>query len=482
MRISPKFTVLFILLVAGTAATSFAISESYSITNPLDFAGIMKQDDGYTTITASGESSSTLQPDSAVMVLSLVNPPADLQDALDAYNNDVTSISEELKQELESFDDVSISYIQTNFDGNRYRYSGSADDIDSYVAYMSFPIKVDMIGYENISQKISELGLRVDDIRISRVSIEDKISETDNETKEDIKPVRVSIPYGTSVPNCEVTNECFLPTELTIDAGTEVMWSNDDEAAHTVTSGSANDGPDGVFDSALLMAGSEFSFVFNAPGEYPYFCLVHPWMTGSVTVKGDANQDLEYKLEATINVRLETKPDTLENTLSEYTNTLDELSALLEENGASGEIPRSTININPSRYERGTFDTYQTYTRWTVKTTLDNMEEVYDILSKYGGIERLYLTHSKSSIDSVRQEMTQEALDEARKNVLGIIEPMNLEIKGVKTIKINQEFGEERVGPQYRYSGVLVSYDDWNNVRDGNISVVVDVEFEVGQR
>lgn len=480
MRISPKFTILLILFVAATAVTSFAISESYSITNPLDFAGIMKQDDGYTTITASGESSATLQPDSAVMVLSLVNPPADLQNALDAYNKDTTNISEELKKELESFDDVSISYIQTNFDGDHYRYAGSGDDIDSYVAYMSFPIKVDMTSYENISQKISELGLRIDDIRISRVPIE-KTSELDNK-KEDIAPVRIAIPYGTSVPNCEVTNECFLPAELTIDAGTEVIWSNDDEAAHTVTSGSPNDGPDGVFDSALLMAGSEFSHVFNAPGEYPYFCLVHPWMTGSVTVKGEASQGLEYKLEATINVRLETKPDTLENTLSEYTNTLDELSALLEENGASGEIPRSTININPSRYDRGTFDTYQTYTRWTVKTTLDNMEEVYSILSKYGGIERLYLTHSKSSIDSVREELTQDALDEARKNVLGIIEPMNLEIKGVKTIKINQEFGDERVGPQFRYSGVLVSYDDWNNVRDGNVSVVVDVEFEVGQR
>ena len=176
----------------------------------------------------------------------------------------------------------------------------------------------------------------------------------------------------------------------------------------------------------------------------------------------------------------ETKPDTLENTLSAYTQTLDNLSALLEENDASGEIPRSTININPSNYDNWTFDTYQTYGRWTVKTTLDDLNSVHDILSKYGGVERLYMSHSKKSIESVRADLTQMALDDARKNVLEIIEPMNLEIKGIKSIKINQDLGNER-NPQYRYGGVFVSYDDWNNIRDGNISVIADVEFEVGK-
>ena len=129
----------------------------------------------------------------------------------------------------------------------------------------------------------------------------------------------------------------FLPAETSIDAGIEIIWSNDDEAAHTVTSGTPEGGPDGVFDSSLFMAGDEFSYTFDSPGDYPYFCLVHPWMTGSITVKDDGTKnDLGYTLEATINVRYETKPDTLENTLSAYTQTIDDLSAL-EENGASGE-------------------------------------------------------------------------------------------------------------------------------------------------
>ncbi len=97
----------------------------------------------------------------------------------------------------------------------------------------------------------------------------------------------VSAPQGTSVPGCETTNECFLPYEVTVDVGGEVTWSNDDTAAHTVTAGSAADGPSGEFDSSLFMAGTTFSHKFEAAGEFTYFCMVHPWMEGVVTVQAD---------------------------------------------------------------------------------------------------------------------------------------------------------------------------------------------------
>ena len=94
----------------------------------------------------------------------------------------------------------------------------------------------------------------------------------------------VSIPVGTSVPGCEETNECYIPEDVSIDVGGEVTWSNDDTAAHTVTSGTPSDGPDGKFDSSLFMAGNTFSFTFDEAGTYDYFCMVHPWMTGIVNV------------------------------------------------------------------------------------------------------------------------------------------------------------------------------------------------------
>jgi len=104
--------------------------------------------------------------------------------------------------------------------------------------------------------------------------------------------VSVSAPQGTSVPGCEVTNECFVPYEVTIDVGGEVTWSNDDTAAHTVTAGSAGQGPSGEFDSSLFMAGTTFSHTFESAGEFPYFCMVHPWMAGIVTVQATEETEI----------------------------------------------------------------------------------------------------------------------------------------------------------------------------------------------
>ncbi len=104
------------------------------------------------------------------------------------------------------------------------------------------------------------------------------------------EPVMVSTPQGTSVPGCEETNECFMPYMVTVEVGGEVTWSNDDSAAHTVTAGGAADGPSGEFDSSLFMAGTTFSHTFESAGEFPYFCMVHPWMEGIVTV-GEAMAD-----------------------------------------------------------------------------------------------------------------------------------------------------------------------------------------------
>ena len=95
----------------------------------------------------------------------------------------------------------------------------------------------------------------------------------------------VGVPAGTSVPGCEETNECWDPAEVTVGVGETVTWSNDDTAAHTVTSGSVDaGGPDGNFDSSLFMAGTTFEWTPDAEGEYPYFCMVHPWMAGMVIV------------------------------------------------------------------------------------------------------------------------------------------------------------------------------------------------------
>ena len=110
-------------------------------------------------------------------------------------------------------------------------------------------------------------------------------SETAAETmSSEPQTIQVSVPEGSGVPGCEETNECYIPHTVEISAGDTVLWSNDDTAAHTVTSGSSIDGPDGLFDSSLFMSGATFEHTFDDAGEYQYFCMVHPWMVGVVQV------------------------------------------------------------------------------------------------------------------------------------------------------------------------------------------------------
>jgi len=94
----------------------------------------------------------------------------------------------------------------------------------------------------------------------------------------------VETAMGSGAPGCETSNACYLPQDITISTGDTVQWDNVDTAAHTVSGGSPADGPSGVFDSSLLMAGGNYSFTFDDAGNYDYFCMVHPWMVGSVTV------------------------------------------------------------------------------------------------------------------------------------------------------------------------------------------------------
>jgi len=98
----------------------------------------------------------------------------------------------------------------------------------------------------------------------------------------------VNIPTGAASPDAPYfwQNEKDGSTSgiIEIMIGDTIVWKNADNAAHTVTSGTASDGPDNLFDSGLFAPGKSFSYKFTETGSYPYFCLVHPWMDGSVIV------------------------------------------------------------------------------------------------------------------------------------------------------------------------------------------------------
>lgn len=93
---------------------------------------------------------------------------------------------------------------------------------------------------------------------------------------------KVSIPKGASTQ--KEGQKYFDPQEVSVKVRTTVVWSNDDDAAHTVTSGNPTAGPSEAFDSSMLPAGKTFEHKFDSAGTTEYYCQVHPWMTGKVVV------------------------------------------------------------------------------------------------------------------------------------------------------------------------------------------------------
>jgi len=91
---------------------------------------------------------------------------------------------------------------------------------------------------------------------------------------------------ASSGQSCVTANNCFDPKKSSTNTGKTITWINNDTASHTVTSGKPSDSQTGtIFDSGLVKAGGTFAFKFTNAGTYSYYCQVHPWMTGMVTVK-----------------------------------------------------------------------------------------------------------------------------------------------------------------------------------------------------
>ncbi|MGD8707436.1 MAG: plastocyanin/azurin family copper-binding protein [Nitrosopumilaceae archaeon] len=145
---------------------------------------------------------------------------------------------------------------------------------------------------------LEETGEEVDEIIEESDSVSELVQESKelvSETLPDIPDVvkqadgklleLVSIPMGTDMPGCDKTRVCYLPSDAVLSAGGEVIWTNHDSVAHTITSGNPTEGLDGLFDSGLIEPGETYSLEFEIPYNYEYFCLVHPWMQGSIIVQ-----------------------------------------------------------------------------------------------------------------------------------------------------------------------------------------------------
>jgi len=204
--------------------------------------------------------------------------------------------------------------------------------------------------------------------------------------------VEVSIAAGSSTPGCEETNSCFDPAEAIIDVGGEVTWKNTDTAAHTATSGDLTSDPDNVgteFDSSLFGPGKTFSHTFDEAGTFPYFCMVHPWMKGVVTVQAAMMEDEE--------THMDEEEETYANAMSSDGSVNVEIESSIPEAGEEMSIHVTFTDADGNAMEHVNYD-------------IAAMQDGLDVLSESGMHEHagegMHVTDALASDSPVDVQVT----------------------------------------------------------------------------
>jgi plastocyanin len=88
-----------------------------------------------------------------------------------------------------------------------------------------------------------------------------------------------SVAAGPPTADVKIDNFSFTPATITVKVGTQITWTNADDIPHTVVSN------DLIFKSKVLDTDEKFTLTASKPGTFPYFCSIHPKMTGKVVVE-----------------------------------------------------------------------------------------------------------------------------------------------------------------------------------------------------
>ena len=119
---------------------------------------------------------------------------------------------------------------------------------------------------------------------VSQMNVEETEKEiVEIKTVEEVEAL-ITIPVKAARPACGPHPECYIPSYYVTKLSEPVTWKNEDSAFHSVTSGKYGS-PDGLFDSEHLDPHEIFSYKFEEPGMYPYYCTLHPWMAGQIKVE-----------------------------------------------------------------------------------------------------------------------------------------------------------------------------------------------------
>lgn len=195
-----------------------------------------------------------------------------------------------------------------------------------------------------------------------------------------------------------------------------VIWKNADTVEHTITSGTPQKGPDGLFDSGNLPAGDRFSYKFTEVGKVPYYCTLHPWRTGLVDVlsgfamlprvasdvgDGKTTFDLEYKFNRVIRTAsVDEAAKSISFELQGNTNSDDHTLTLLLPSDLISGI--TTVSIDGSETENFSQKLEDGYSRLVIKEVPPNAKEISifgaTIIPEFGTLAIMILAISIISI------------------------------------------------------------------------------------
>ncbi|MDB3956344.1 HYR domain-containing protein [Candidatus Nitrosopelagicus sp.] len=176
-----------------------------------------------------------------------------------------------------------VTWVTSQLDPGQ-SFSPSLSWTPQLVGDYTFTIRVVEALYDDMSfctSYDSSLGRNVVDISSQCVLLADAITL---QLSVPLPPQTTTIQYaqGSSMPGCEPN--CFIPSQASAAVGDTVTFVNSDMAPHTTTSGTPSGEGYGIWDSGIMTSGSSYSVTLNNSGTYPYFCMVHPWMTGTIYV------------------------------------------------------------------------------------------------------------------------------------------------------------------------------------------------------
>lgn len=417
------------------------------------------------SIKVTGEASKTLDPDQATVMLAIQNQPVDISeiadlpaqqmrviDAVRAAGDEKTTIS------------IGNSYI------NQY-YSGPPSPSNTFTGYASIAISSDIEQFTVISEALSDEGFGLESISVSQVP------------QYSVADASVIIPFGASDQN----SLPFEPRDIVVASGSMVTWINQDSALHTATSGTpSSDDAGKIFDTGFLGPGDSATVrISGLPGTISYYCVLHPFMTGSITISDEEPVSREEpdqetkKMVVTGYVVINTQPDTLENTIKTTYERIERVKAILKKSGIdSDNVEPANVSFSPAYYD-GPGTTYSTYTQFIVKTDPSNITKIAEAAKKEGAyLENVFLSISDAAIDKARIELNQLAFANAQERANEIAQPLGLKVGSTKSIEVNASPSGNPYGGTVTYRGVNI-VPPYYSIQGQQVSVTMTVEFEL---